>query len=282
LKFRVTFSVIFAGAGFMTEIVIFRGIVGEGTICEIVSASDGDAVRAVVSLCFGGGDSMAFSTLTRAVATCFVSAVILGSVPIAPASAGETGDAAPLGRLALSARLAAWGRADKNPLALIVAAEIRQGVAARSVERAPDQSGEAATAAPAANETTVAGLLGEAVALAGKDETIRALADDIRGSASKGLVLGAGMSRATVRAAGTDWYRKLKFEGSRYAETYVELSGSGNVHVSVYDEAGNLVCRDPNPSAVAYCGWTPSRTALFDVKVENRSTSPVTYRMFTN
>ena len=225
---------------------------------------------------------MAFPALTRAAAIRFVSTVILGCLPIAPASAGEAGDAAPLGQLALSARLAAWGRADKNPLALIVAAEIRQRVTARAVERLPEQSGEAATAAPEASETTVAALLGEAVALAGKDETIRELAGDVGASATKGLVLGAGMSRATVRAAGIDWYRKLKFEGSRYAEAYVELSGAGNVHVSVYDEAGNLVCRDPNPSAVAYCGWTPSRTALFDVKVENRSTTPVAYRMFTN
>ena len=225
---------------------------------------------------------MTFPTLTRAGVIGFVSGVILGCVPITPASAGEAGDAAPLGQLALSARLAAWGRADKNPLALIVAAEIRQRLNARTVERAPEQSGDSDGSTPAASETTVDGLIGEAVALAGKDETIRALADDVRASAAKGLVLGAGMSRATVRAAGADWYRKLKFEGSRYAETYIELSGAGNVHVSVYDEAGNLVCRDPNPSAVAYCGWTPSRTALFDVKVENRSTTAVPYRMFTN
>ena len=200
----------------------------------------------------------------------------------APASAGEA-VSAPLGRLALSARLADWGRADRNPLALIVAAEIRGRSGAKGVERTPEQQGEAGSApAPAATETTVDSLLTEAVALAGKDETIRALADDVRASATKGLVAGAGMSRATLRGAGTDWYRKLKFEGSRYAEAYVELSGAGAVHVSVYDEAGNLVCRDPNPSSVAYCGWMPSRTALFDVKVENRSTGSIPYRMFTN
>ena len=200
----------------------------------------------------------------------------------APASAGEAG-AAPLGRLALSARLADWGRADRNPLALIVAAEIRGRTGAKGIERAPEQEGDAgsATTSPA-TETTVESLLAEAVALGGKDETVRALADDVRSSATKGLVAGAGMSRATLRGAGTDWYRKLSFEGSRYAEAYVELSGSGAVHVSVYDDAGNLVCRDPNPSSVAYCGWTPSRTATFDVKVENRSAAPIPYRMFTN
>lgn len=191
---------------------------------------------------------------------------------------------APLGRLALSARLAEWGRADKNPLALIVAAQIRQGVGAKAIERTPEQTGEAAPAsAPAAaGEASVEALLAEAVALAGKDATVAALADDVRGNATKGLVQGAGVSRATLRPAGTDWYRRLGFEGTRYAEAYVEIAGQGNVQISVWDEAGNLVCRDPNPSAVAYCGWVPSSTAKFDVKVENRSGVAVPYRMFTN
>lgn len=196
--------------------------------------------------------------------------------------AGEAAGAAPLGQLALSAKLAEWGRADKNPLALIVAADIRKRVVAKAVERQPEQTGEAGAAAPAGSEMTVEALLAEAVALGGRDATIAALADDVRSAATKGLVQGLGESRATLRAAGTDWYRKLKFEGTRYAEAYVELSGAGNVHVSVYDEGGNLVCRDPNPSAVAYCGWTPSHTASFDVKVENRSGTPVRYRMVTN
>jgi hypothetical protein len=211
-----------------------------------------------------------------------IPALLLGLAGLGalPASAADT--SAPLGRLALSAHVADWGRADRNPLALIVAAEIRAATGARGVDRAPDQEGTAGAAPAPAAETTVDSLRVEAVALSGKDETISAIADDIRSSATKGLVVGAGVSRATLRAAGTDWYRKLKFEGSRYAEAYVELSGAGAVHVSVYDEAGNLVCRDPNPSSVAYCGWMPSRTALFDVKVENRSTTPIPYRMFTN
>lgn len=225
------------------------------------------------------------TTLSRPpVGVLFVSTMfslcVSSALPLA-ASAGEAG-APPLGRLALSARVAEWGRVDKNPLALIVAAQIRQQIGAKAIERSPEQSGEAVGATSATSETTVDGLLAEAKALAGKDATIAALADDVKASATKGLVQGAGVSRATLRSAGTDWYRKLKFEGTRYAEAYVELSGNGNVHVSVYDEAGNLVCRDPNPSAVAYCGWVPARTGTFDVKVENRSTAPVAYRMYTN
>lgn len=211
-----------------------------------------------------------------------LAALVGGPAPASAAEVAATRATAPLGSMALSAGVAEWGRTNKDPLALIVAAEIRAKVATKPVERAPEQSGEAGEAAAPLQETTVGGLLAEAVALSGKDATIAALADDVKASATKGLVAGSGVSRATVKAAGTDWYRKLRFEGSRYAETYVELSAAGSLHVSVYDDAGNLVCRDPNPSSVAYCGWTPSATATFDVKVENRGKAAVPYRMFTN
>lgn len=223
-----------------------------------------------------------FARRPSARTACALLLVGVSTFAAAPVAAGDGGGTAPLGRLALSARLAEWGRADKNPLALIVAAEIRRRSAVKTVERTPEQSGEATTATVPVVEATAENLLAEAEALAPKDPTIRALADDVRGSATKGLVAGVGVSRSTLKGAGTDWYRKLRFEGSRYAEAYVELSGRGTVHVSVYDEAGNLVCRDPNPSSVAYCGWMPSKTATFDVKVENQSTVAVPYRMFTN
>lgn len=209
-----------------------------------------------------------------------LAATLVGGVGAAIAG-GERRADAPLALLALSAEVADWGRGAKDPLALIVAAEMRARIGIRPVDRVPEQSGEAA-AAPAATELTTDGLLAEAVALSGRDATIAALADDVRASATKGLVQGAGASRATVRPAGTDWYRRLRFEGSRYAEAYIELAGPGSVSVSVFDVAGNLVCRDPNPSSVAYCGWTPSVTAGFDVRVENRGTAAVAYRLFTN
>lgn len=214
---------------------------------------------------------------------CRASATVLVAVVLAgPARAAEDArGAAPLARLALSAEVAAWGREAKEPLALVVAASIRAQIATRTIDRAPERSGPSEEAATAV-VVTPDHLLGEATALSHGDATIAALVADVKAAATKGLVQGAGASRATVPGAGTDWYRRLRFEGSRYAETYVELAGPGTVSVSVFDAAGNLVCRDPNPSSVAYCGWTPSSTALFDVRVENRSTAPVPYRLFTN
>lgn len=220
----------------------------------------------------------------RFVSILFLSYFSFGVLDGTSADAAKAG----LGDLALSARLADRARADRDPLALIVAATIRRGVPTTPVARSPETSSPetsgavAETAAVPTAEASVEQLLAEAVALSKNDPAIVALAEDVRASATKGLVQGAGASRATLPAAGTDWYRQLRFEGSRYAETLVELSGAADVRISVWDQAGNLVCRDPNPSSVAYCGWVPSQTAFFDIKVENRSTRPVSYRMYTN
>lgn len=195
-----------------------------------------------------------------------------------PASAEEAGR--DLASLALSGRVAEWGRANKDPLALIVAASIRRQIALKTVERVPE--GGPSTEPTEGRETTVASLLADAVAAAPKDPTIAALAADVAASRTKGRVDGKAESVATVKGAGVDWYRKLSFEGTRYAEAVVELFGDGRVGISVYDEQGNLVCKDPNPSTVTYCGWHPSATGRFDVKVENLGTRPVRYKIATN
>lgn len=219
----------------------------------------------------------------RIARTSLVAVGLLGglAVPLAPTPVRAGEGTAGLARLVLAARLADWGRADRNPLALIVAASIRNQVALKRVERLPE-GGASTEPAPAGTETTVDGLLAEALAMAPKDAALAALAADVAAARTKGRVDGKGESVATVRAAGTDWYRKVRFEGTRYAEAYVELIGDGRLGVSVYDGQGNLVCRDPTPSVVTYCGWQPSATEQYDVKVENLGPRPVRYKIATN
>lgn len=208
----------------------------------------------------------------------FSSLYLLG---ISEASSAEPGQG--VGALLLSAQVAEHGRAVKDPLSLIVAASIRAKVATRRVERRPeggDGGGDVGGAAAA--EPGVEALLAEAVALSGKDPAIAAMADDIRAAKTKGRVDGVAESVATVKGAGIDWYRKVAFEGTRYAEAYAELIGDGRVLISVWDEGGNLVCKDPNPSTYSYCGWNPSATGRYDVKIENLGARPVRYRISTN
>lgn len=195
--------------------------------------------------------------------------------------AGEP--SAGVGALRLSSDVAAWGRTAKDPLSLIVAASIRARVASHRVERRPEGAAEApAPAAEAGREPGVEALLDEAVALSNRDPAIAAMAADIRAAKTKGRVDGIAESIATVKGAGIDWYRKVPFEGTRYAEAYAELFGDGRVTISVWDEKGNLVCKDVNPSTYTYCGWNPGSAGRYDVKIENLGSKPVRYRISTN
>lgn len=195
------------------------------------------------------------------------------------AMASEAGSAPAL--LLLSARVAEHGRAARDPVTLIVAASIRSNVTMRAVERAAEKTGTDGAAADG-REPSVAALLDEAVTLSGRDPTIVALAEDVTSSATKGRTDGVAASVSTIKGAGVDWYRKVAFEGTRYAEAYVELFGEGRLTISVWDEKGNLVCKDPNPAAFTYCGWNPSSTGRYDVKIENLGTRPVRYKIATN
>lgn len=183
--------------------------------------------------------------------------------------------------LKLSSDVAAHGRAAKDPVSLIVAASIRANVATRRVDRAPVQTGTDGEAIPG-EEPSVRALLDEAVAMSGKDPTIAALAGDVTSSATKGRTDGVAASVATIKGAGVDWYRKVSFEGTRYAEAYVELFGDGRLTISIWDEKGNLVCKDVNPSTYTYCGWNPATTGRYDVKIENLGARPVRYKIATN
>jgi hypothetical protein len=195
-----------------------------------------------------------------------------------PVEAAETSPG--VGALRLSAAVAEHGRAAKDPVSLIVAASIRAKVAVRAVERRPEGSPSTEAVEPG-RDPGVEALLDEAVTLSGRDATIVAMADDVRAAKTKGRVDGVAESVAVVRGAGTDWYRKLAFDGT-YAEAYAELIGDGRVTISVWDEKGNLVCKDPNPSTYSYCGWNPGVTGRYDVRIENLGSKPVRYRISTN
>lgn len=186
----------------------------------------------------------------------------------------------PLRALALSEALADLGRADKDPLKLIVAARLRKSSPLQPLARAPAQAGEkaGADADPCAVET----LLAEAVAAGKQAPSILALAADVRASAAKGRSGFKGYSVATVKGAGADWYRGQKFEGRQYAEVAATALAGGGADLYVYDDKGNLVCRDLRQPQRAYCGWTPSTTGDFDIRIENRTAAPLKYRLTTN
>jgi hypothetical protein len=180
----------------------------------------------------------------------------------------------PVEQLHLSAQVAAWGRAHKDPLALVVAAQIRNGVGVKVEERKAD--GDTAPTPPASD--VVAGLLDEAKALSKNDPGIVAMADDVKASASKGRVGGGIISNGQITGR-TIHSRSMTFRAKSLAEIAVVGIDTDRIMLEVFDEGGHLICRDTDP---AYCRFTPAWTGPFTVKVHNNGTSLSHYRLETN
>lgn len=181
----------------------------------------------------------------------------------------------PVEQLHLSEQLATWGRANKDPLSLIVAAQIRSRVGVKVEERKPD--GVDAGPTPPATDV-VAALLDEAKALSKNDAAIVALADDVKGSATKGRVGGGIVSNGQITGR-TIHSRTINFRAKEVAEIAAVGVDTDEIMLEVFDEGGHLICRDTDP---AYCRFTPAWTGAFTVKVHNDGTSLSHYRLETN
>lgn len=191
--------------------------------------------------------------------------------------AAKPAEALPVQQLHLSEQLAAYGRTNKDPLSLIVAAQIRQQVGVKVVDRKPEgvESGAPASADAGA---VVDGLLKEAKDLSKNDKTIVALADDVKASATKGRVGGGIVSLGQITGR-TIHNRSMNFRANQTAEIAAVGTDTNDIMLEVFDEGGHLICRDTDP---AYCRFTPAWTGEFKVKVHNNGTSLAHYRLETN
>ncbi|MDK9697680.1 MAG: hypothetical protein OEL76_14965 [Siculibacillus sp.] len=225
-------------------------------------------LRILVSLALMAGVSMAGAAVAQTAAPADKSKENVTREAVKP------GDPMPVQQLHLSEQLATYGRANKDPLSLIVAAQIRQQVGVKVVERKPDGVD---AAAPAATDV-VAGLLDEAKALSKNDKTIVALADDVKASATKGRVGGGIISLGQITGR-TIHNRTMSFRAKQTAEIAAVGTDTNDIMLEVFDEGGHLICRDTDP---AYCRFTPAWTGAFTVKVHNNGTSLAHYRLETN
>jgi hypothetical protein len=189
----------------------------------------------------------------------------------------------PVAKLYAMARdLVDYGRQNNDALSLIVAAQMRQQISLKEVDRKPKTEGSGAADADPTPELTVDSILAEAKSISGDDETITALADDVKAAATKGRTVGPGYNVQTLPGASIDSYDGVSFDGGKYAEVYAEGSGRTNLDLYIYDENGNLICSDTDGSDVSYCGWTPRWTGAFTIKVINRGDASNRYALITN
>jgi hypothetical protein len=195
--------------------------------------------------------------------------------------AAKSGDATAK-MYAMARDLVEYGRKNNDALALIVAAQVRQSIGLTEVDRKPKTEGTGSAEVDDTPELTVDAILAEAKSMSGDDEMIVGLADDITASATKGRTVGPGYNVVTLPGNSIDSYDGVSFDGGVYAEVYAEGSGRTNLDLYIYDQNGNLICSDTDSSDIAYCGWTPSWTGPFSIKVVNRGGKSNKYALITN
>ena len=198
------------------------------------------------------------------------------SALLAATSAQAQAQASPLNTFRLSGQLFAIGQAETDPLLMISAAKLRKSVSLSASDRAPVggiSGGEI---------ITWQDMLDTAATLAGDDELLSGLIEDIRVEMTKGVADGPVYSVVTIGANGTDQYESLPFTGGAYAEVYVEGKGNTDLNLYIYDAQGRLVCSDTDVSDIAYCGWRPATTSGFRVEVRNKGAAENQYALITN
>lgn len=195
-------------------------------------------------------------------------------LPTLPVSAEPL---SPVKTAELSARLFDTGVQMGDPLLILSAAKLRKTLNLTETAR-PATDGEAATDTP----TGWQDMLAAAEPLAEGDDILLGLIDDIRAETTKGVATGPVYNIGKIANGKTDIYGKVDFTGGEYAEIYVEAKGATDLNLTVTDAMGRLVCSDTDKSHIAYCGWRPSKTEGFSIRVENRGPNGVTYALMTN
>lgn len=229
-----------------------------------------------------------------------LSAACAAALSLAAPARAQT---SPLRLAELSFQLYAQGIAAKDPVLVLAAARLRQGLdlsageariagAARlpgkpvsvglsgGARIAPEKAGddEAGPATP----LSAADMLDAAADLAAGDEALLGLIEDARAEGGRGVATGQVYSISEIRDGGTDTYDPLPFRGGEYAEVYVESRDGSDLNLFVYDDQGRLVCSDTDISAIAYCGWRPAANGAFTIEVKNRGQGGAGYALMTN
>ena len=214
-----------------------------------------------------------------AVAACF--AVFSASAGTTPAAkAPESAASSAVAAVATAHALVRYGDANQDALSLITAARIikktgsKDGAITRTSGQSGDSKGKPDTYA-------VGEVLARAKGYANGRADLIAMADSIANESSRGASNGPNIHRDVVRARQRDVYQ-VSFRGGESARVAVSGDYDTDLDLHVYDGRGNLVCSDTDTTDQAICGFTPSRTATYTIKVTNHGTISNAYALLTN
>ena len=186
--------------------------------------------------------------------------------------------------LKLAAALAKYGYNNEDPTALIQAAEIFNSIKTHELEAksAPDSPKDVKA------DTNVSfdpkQLIEDAKTYARKNKTVLAYATMVEkqiGSSHRGATGGPASGTGLVVSLSDDTWI-IQFDGGRPAEVSVSGLGLSDLDLYVYDENGNLIVFDEDPTDDCYCAWRPKWTGVFTIIVRNCGLLPNPYAIWTN
>ncbi len=187
----------------------------------------------------------------------------------------------------LASELAVYGRESRNAMALIVAAEMQAQAGGREVERektteGPDDASEASEDDEGGDDMySVSAMLSDARDLARGDESLLAAIEQVESQESKGRVGGPGKVYERVNARSHDRYR-IRFHAGKPAIVTVVGNGRTDLDLRIYDQNGNLVCKDVDYTDRNYCRWQPIWEGIFTIKITNLGRKASGYKLQTN
>jgi hypothetical protein len=175
----------------------------------------------------------------------------------------------PVSMAATAEQLARYGEEKKDPLALILAARIKQEVGENPVERKTEtKGGQGDTDKPAKRDTSVQALIDKAKGLAQGRKDIVALADEVAKAETRGRASGPGRTTKVVRSGGMMVFHET-FRGGEPAVVSISGDGDSDLDLFIYDENGILICRANSRSDDETCRWNPRWTGPFRIEVRN-------------
>ena len=213
-------------------------------------------------------------------------ALALSTVAFAQEAKKDEIEASPeLKALNMAAQLAKYGYESNSAVALIEAANIFSGIKVGELE-AMKEASSAQTVEEKDKKISYdpKQLLADAKKLAGKDNVVLALADQVEAKmkrATRGAVGGPKAMNDRVYGKDTEAYH-VKFWANEKAEVCVSGDGDTDLDLYVYDENGNLIGKDDDYSDDCVVRWYPKWTGSFIIKVVNRGAIYNNFTIWTN
>ena len=186
----------------------------------------------------------------------------------------------------LASELTKWGRQNKNPAAVALAAQILGSVAVESLDASSKETegGEEDVAAKKTPQKPSAeSLMAEAKDMCGNEKELAAIEtiSHMGVESLGGAVGGSKLHYDCVRAHTTDVYT-ITFRGGRVAQALVDGDGDTDLDLYVYDQNGNLIDSDTDYTDTCIAEWAPIWTGPFVIRIKNRGGVYNCYELYTN